>query len=76
MNEACCRNCKYRVDVEIWDYGLQKKGKEEWKFAVKGFGCTMFVQDEGDVIVLLGVDESKEMCEMYEGRSDDGEDRG
>ena len=60
MND-CCEICKRKVRIEKWDYnepGVRKT-------SLKGYGCLAML-NEGLVIQMIGTDEWKDTCEMFE----------
>ena len=60
MRGKCCNTCERKKDIERWDYS--GKGCKHTK--LEGFACLAFAF-EGDIVLMVGVDPEKGMCECY-----------
>ena len=65
----CCHNCKYKFDLEKWDYTKINEGVPKTKES--GFICNMFNKTEGGPLIwMYGLDEYVSHCEMFIERND------
>ena len=64
-----CENCKFRLELEMWDY--KKIGEGQWKEKPEGFICIAHAC-EGTAVWMVGLEHGT--CEMWQRRIDGVED--
>ena len=65
----CCHNCKYKFDLEKWDYTKVNKGVPKTK--ENGFICSVLNKTEGGPLTwMYGLDEYVAHCEMFNIKDD------